>query len=114
MGAASLTAPTSGKMHVDAVGGFGGWSVGCAIKRGGRWDRAKVQQATEHYDDDGHGKDIGSRLLLLAAAINMAAKAFPPQVNRCRRTKRRGTERKYSQHCVVQSQMDTELQPIKT
>ena len=87
MGAASLTAPTSGKMHVDAVGGFGGWSVGCAIKRGGRWDRAKVQQAAEHYDDDGHGKDIGSRLLMLAAVT--AARALPPHTKICRVTQKR-------------------------
>ena len=32
MDAASLTAPRSGKIHVDTVGGFGGWSVGYAIK----------------------------------------------------------------------------------
>ena len=33
----------------------------------------KVQRTAKRYDDDGHGKDGGLRLLLLAAVI-MAAK----------------------------------------
>jgi len=56
------------------------WLVGriisCAHNLGG-WER---------YDDVGHGKNIGSRVLLLAAAI-MAARALPPQTNICRMAK---------------------------
>ena len=40
----------------------------------------KVQRAAKRYDGDGHSKDIGLRLLLLAAII-MATKALPPQTN---------------------------------
>ena len=46
------------------------------------------------------GTDVGLRLLVLAAVI-MAARALPPQTNRRRIKKKRGTERKHSQFCVV-------------
>ena len=50
-------------------------------------ERDEVQRTAKRYDDDGHGEDVGLRLLLLAAVI-MAARALPPQMNR-RRTKKR-------------------------
>ena len=40
-----------------------------------------MQRTAKRYDDDGHDKDDGLRLLLLAAVI-MAARALPPQTNR--------------------------------
>ena len=43
-----------------------------------------VQRTAKRYDDDGHGKDVGLRLLLLlllASAI-MAVRALPPQTDR--------------------------------
>ena len=46
-----------------------------------------MQPAAERYDDDGHSKVIGLRLLPLAAVI-MAAKALPPETNICQMTKR--------------------------
>ena len=46
-----------------------------------------MQRAAKRYDDDGHGKVIGLRLLLLAASI-MAAKALLPQPNIRQTTKR--------------------------
>ena len=49
--------------------------------------KEKVQQAAKLYDDDGHSKVTGLRLLLLAAVI-MAAKALPPQTNIRQMTKR--------------------------
>ena len=59
----------------------------CADKLGCGWERDEVQRTAKRYDDDGHGEDVGLRLLLLAAVI-MAARALPPQMNR-RRTKKR-------------------------
>ena len=53
----------------------------CADKLGGGWERDKIQRTAMLYDDDGHGKYVGLRLLLLAAVI-MAARALPPQTNR--------------------------------
>ena len=38
----------------------------------------KIQRTATCYDDDGHSKGIGLRLLLLTAVV-MAAKAPPPQ-----------------------------------
>ena len=38
----------------------------------------KVQRTAKRYDDDGRGKDVGLRLLLLAAVI-VAARALPPE-----------------------------------
>ena len=39
----------------------------CADKLGNGWEKEKVQRTAKRYDDDGHGKDVGLRLLLLAA-----------------------------------------------
>ena len=50
----------------------------CAGKLGGGWERDEVQRTAKRYDNDVHGKDVGLRLLLLAAVI-AAAKALPPQ-----------------------------------
>ena len=41
----------------------------------------KYSETAKHYDDDGHGKDVGLRLLLLAA-VTMAARALPLRTNR--------------------------------
>ena len=60
----------------------------CADKRGGGWEREKIQRTGKRHDD-GHGKDVGPRLLLLVALV-MAARAPPPQANR-HRNKKRGT-----------------------
>ena len=68
------------------------------------WEEEKVQQAAKRYDDDDRGKDVGSRLLLLVAAI-VAVRTLPPQPM----ARRRGTGRKLSQLCFVQIQMDTNL-----
>ena len=38
----------------------------------------KVQRTAKRYEDDGHGKDVGLRPLLIAAVI-MVARALPPQ-----------------------------------
>ena len=46
-----------------------------------------MQQAAKRYGDDGHSKDVGLRLLLLAAVI-LAAKALPPLTNIRQMTKR--------------------------
>ena len=70
----------------------------------------KVQRAAKRYDDGGHGKYDKSRPVFLAAI--MGARALPPQTNRCRMTKRRGTGRSYSQLYVVLSRMDSEPNPI--
>ena len=53
----------------------------------GGWEREKIHRAAKGYDDDGHSKVIGLRLLLLAAVI-MVAKALPPQTNVRQMTKR--------------------------
>ena len=68
------------------------------------------QRTTKRYDDDCHGKYVGSRLLPLAD-LSMAARALPPQTNRQTRRKtmtskdndnvRTGTGGKCSQLCVV-------------
>ena len=50
----------------------------CANKLGDGWERDKVQRAAKGYD--GYSKVFGWRLLL-AAAVIMAAKAPPPQMN---------------------------------
>ena len=55
-----------------------------------------MQRTAMRYDDDGHGRYVGLRLLLLAAVI-MAARALPPQTKRLRMTKRHDTEL----HCVL-------------
>ena len=55
-------------------------------KLGGGWESDELHRTAKRYDDDGHGKDIGLRLLLLAAVI-MAARALPSQTNRRRLTK---------------------------
>ena len=73
-------------MHV--VGGLWiRWLVSkirsCADELGCGWERNKVQRTAKRYDDDGHGEDVGLRLLLLAAVI-MAVRALPPQMNRRR------------------------------
>ena len=47
----------------------------------------QVQRTVKRYDDDGHGDNVGLRLLLLAAVI-LVARALPPQTNRRRMTKR--------------------------
>ena len=72
----------------------------CADKLGGGWERDKAPPTAKRYDDDGRGIDVGLRLILLAA-VTMAARALPPQTNRRRTTKKRGTGRNYSQLCVV-------------
>ena len=54
----------------------GGRITCCANKLGGGWEREKIQQAAKRHNNDGHGEDIGSRLLLLAAAV-VAARALP-------------------------------------
>ena len=50
--------------------------------------------------DDGQGKDVGLRLLLLAAVV-MAARALAPQTNRRRMTKKeaRGENARSSASC---------------
>ena len=62
--------------------------ISCDNELGGGWEREKVERAAKRHDDDGHGKYIGSRLLLFAAAIMaaralaaavMAARVLPPQ-----------------------------------
>ena len=54
-----------------------------ADKLGGRWKREKVQRTAKRNDDAGHGKNVGLRLPLLAAAgIMVATRALPPQTNR--------------------------------
>ena len=63
------------------------YSRSCANKFGGGWEREKVQRAAKRYDDDGHSKVSGLKLLLLVAVI-MAAKALPPQTNIRQMTKR--------------------------
>ena len=72
----------------------------CADQLGGGWERDKAQRTAKRYGDDGHGKYVRLRLLLLAAAV-MAARALPAQTNRRRMPKERGTGRKHLQLCVV-------------
>ena len=49
----------------------------CTDKLGGSWERDKAHRRAKLYDDDGHGKEVGLRLLLLAIVV-MAARAVPP------------------------------------
>ena len=56
----------------------------CADKLGRGRDRDKVliiQRTAKRYDDEGHGKYVGLRLLLFAAVV-MAARPLPLQTNR--------------------------------
>ena len=55
--------------------------------RGRQGKRYTVQRTVKRYDDDGDGKDVGLRLMLLAA-VTMAARALPPLTNRRRMTKK--------------------------
>ena len=48
----------------------------CAVKRGGGREKNKTQRTAKRYDDDGHGKDAGLILLLLATLI-MRRERFP-------------------------------------
>ena len=64
----------------------------CADNLGGGWGKDEVQRTAKGYGDIGHGKDVGLRLLLLAA-VNMAARALPLQTNRRQITKKRGPGR---------------------
>ena len=73
----------------------------CADKLGGGRERDTVQRTAKRYDDDGDGKDVGLRRPVLAAAVMMAARAFPPQTNRHQMAKKKGAGRKYSQLFVV-------------
>ena len=50
----------------------------CADKLGNGWDKDEVQRTAKRFDNNGHGKDVGLRLLLLAAVI-VAARALPPE-----------------------------------
>ena len=72
----------------------------CADKLGSGRERDTVQRTAKRYDDDGDGKYVGLRLLLLADVM-MAARALPPRTSRHRMTKQRGAGQKYSQLCVV-------------
>ena len=56
----------------------------------------KVQRTTKRYDDDGDGKCIGLRLLLLAAVV-MAARALPLQNEQTSNDKEKRHEAKYPQ-----------------
>ena len=47
-----------------------------------------MRRTAKRYDDDGDGKDVGLRLLLLAVVL-MSARALSPQANRRRMTKKR-------------------------
>ena len=53
----------------------------CTDKLGGGWERDQVQRTAKRYDDGSHGRDVGLRLLLLAAVIR-AARALPPHTSR--------------------------------
>ena len=92
--------------------GRNNYSRSCAKKLGGGWEREKVKRTTKRYDDDGHSKVIGLRLMLLAAAVIVAAKPPRPPKETYAKRKRYysvGTGRKYSQLCVVWNRMDTKL-----
>ena len=75
---------TPGRMQVGC-GSWVRWLVSrtrsCADKLGGGRERDPVQRKAKRYDNDGHGKYVGLRLLLLAAAI-MAVRVLPSQTNR--------------------------------
>ena len=61
-------------------------------KLGGGWERDELQRTAKRHDDDGDDKDVGLRILLLAAVI-MAERALPPQNNRLQMTKKRNKYR---------------------
>ena len=87
MEAASLTAPTPGRMQTCRCSCWIRWLLGrvrslCANKLGGGQEREKTQRAAKRFDDDVHREFNGLRLLLLAAVI-MAATSLPAQTNRC-------------------------------
>ena len=88
-----------------------------ANKLGGGWERDQVQRAAKRYDDDGHGKYIGSRLLLLAAVI-MAARAPPPTKEQTsnHKDKRRGAKILAALHRVEPEAFGAphNFQPIET
>ena len=45
----------------------------CADKVGGGWERGQIQRTAKRYDDDCDGKNVGLRLLLLAAVVMTAS-----------------------------------------
>ena len=73
----------------------------CADKLRGGWERDEVRRTAKRYDDDGHGKYLGLRLSLLVVVVVVEKSVLPPQRDKRRMTKNRGTGRKYSQLCVV-------------
>ena len=72
----------------------------CAVKRGGGREKNKTQRTAKRYDDDGHGKDVGLRLLA-ACCCYYVGESASPQTNRYRTTTESGTGRKRSQLCVM-------------
>ena len=60
---------------MQLLGSWIRWLVGrircCDDKLGGGWERDVVQRTAKRYDDYGHGKDVGLRLLLLAVVITV-------------------------------------------
>ena len=101
-----LKIPHTYQTHVFQVdwGSWIRWLVSrirsCADKLGDGKEIDTVQRTAKRYDDDGDGKYVGLRLLLLADVM-MAARALPPRTSRHRMTKQRGAGQKYSQLCVV-------------
>ena len=92
------------------------YSRSCSDKLGGGWGRDKVQRATKRYDDDGHSRDVGLRLLLLAAVV-VATKALSTQTNVRQMTQRQllsrvGSGRRYSLLCVVWSRNNAKLHGV--
>ena len=91
-------------MQVD-FGSWVWWLVcrirSCADKLGGGWEGDEVQRTAKRYGDDGHGKCVGLRLLLLAAVV-VAARALPPQTNRRRMSIEKRHWAKHSQLSVEQ------------
>ena len=73
-----------------AVHGFGSWSVveAALTSSEAAGKDIKVQRTANRYDDDGQGKYVGWRLLLLDAVVK-ATRALPPQTNRCRITSKK-------------------------
>ena len=90
---------TPGRMQVDC-GSWIPWLVSrirsCADKlQGDRERHTKVdysERPTKRYDDDGQGRGVGLRLLVLLDAVVMAARPFPPRTRRRRMAKKRGTD----------------------
>ena len=100
-----MRSTTSGWMQVDC----GSWIRWALTSQGAAREyiyiylqyTVLVQRAAKRYGDGGGGsRDVGLRLVLLAAVM-MMARSLPPQTNRRRMTKKRGARRKYSQLCVV-------------